>query len=180
MIGLKRGTVALLPHREEWDENAAKTIVQLKEILGNAAVDIQHIGSTAVSTIHAKPILDIAIGVGDLQDVLPCIPLLEQHGFIFRGEVVAGQRLFVMGDSAHTIRTHHIHVVKWNGTEWNNYIAFRDYLRAFPEKAAAYDACKRELALRFPKDRKRYTDSKQEIIDRLLQEARAWKSGCTR
>ena len=53
---------------------------------------------------------------------------------------------------------------------------FRDYLNAFPEKAAAYDACKQDLAARFPNDRRRYTAGKREIIDRLLEEARRWRA----
>lgn len=53
---------------------------------------------------------------------------MEEHGFVFRGEDVARQILFVMGDFEKDTRTHHIHAVKWNGTEWKNYINFRDYL----------------------------------------------------
>ena len=71
MIGLKRGTVKLLPHQEAWSQNAEKIIGILKQLLGNIAVDIQHVGSTAVVAIQAKPIIDIAAGVWDLSEVLP-------------------------------------------------------------------------------------------------------------
>lgn len=176
MIGLKRGTVKLLPHQEAWSQNAEKIIGILKQLLGNIAVDIQHVGSTAVVAIQAKPIIDIAAGVWDLSEVLPYIETLEQHGFIFRGEDVPGQLLFVMGDFENDTRTHHIHVVKWNSTAWNNYINFRDYLNAHPEKAMNYDVCKQRLALQFPNDRNRYTSGKQKLIECLLIEAGAWKS----
>ena len=71
MIGLKRGSVALLSHQEEWDKNAENVILELKQLLGNAAVDIQHVGSTAIVSIYAKPIIDIVIGLRDLNDILP-------------------------------------------------------------------------------------------------------------
>ncbi|MDE7390286.1 MAG: GrpB family protein [Lachnospiraceae bacterium] len=175
MLGLKRGTVKLIPHQEEWSKNAENIIEQLKKILENSAIDIQHIGSTAIFTVCAKPIIDIVVGVRELTDIFPYIELLNQHGFVFRGEDVEGQLLFVMGDFDNNTRTHHIHVVQWNSAEWNNYINFRDYLNVFPEKAVVYDRCKRELALQFPNDREQYTIGKQRLINNLLNEAKEWR-----
>ena len=173
MIGLKRGTVTLVPYQEKWSEDAEKIISLLKHLLGDTAIDIQHVGSTAVYLIHAKPIIDISVAVRDLNDILPHIEVLKQHDIIFRGEVIEGGFLFVMGNDE--IRTHHIHIVKWNGTKWNDYINFRDFLNTFPEKAMLYDACKQKLAMQFSNDRKSYTAGKEEIIQRLLTEARTWK-----
>ena len=177
MIGLKRGSVKLISHQEEWDINAENVILELKQLFGNAAVDIQHVGSTAIHSIYAKPIIDIVIGLRDLNDISPYMQLLEEHGFIFRGKDVAGQMLFVMGDFEKDTRTHHIHAVKWNGTEWKNYINFRDYLNHFPDKAIEYEACKKKLAAQFADDRGSYTTGKQELIGRLLKEAHTWRSG---
>ncbi len=175
MIGLKRGSVELLSHQEEWNKNAENVIWGLKRLLGNAAVDIQHVGSTAIHSIYAKPIIDIVIGLRALNDISPYRKLLEEHGFVFRGEDVVGQMLFVMGDFEKDTRTHHIHAVKWNGTEWSNYINFRDYLNCHPDKAMQYDACKKKLALQFSDDRRSYTEGKQECIECLLKEADVWK-----
>ena len=125
MIGLKRGSVELSSHQEEWDKNAENVILELKKLFGNAAVDIQHVGSTAIHSIYAKPIIDIVIGLRELNDISLYMLLLEEHSLIFRGEDVAGQMLFVMGDFEKDMRTHHIHAVKWNGTEWKNYINFQ-------------------------------------------------------
>ena len=177
MTGLKRGTVMLAPHQEEWTQNAKRTIQVLNRLLEPVAVDIQHIGSTAIPSIHAKPIIDLVVGVRNLDDIAPYVELLKQHDFVFRGEDVAGQLLFVMGDSEKDTRTHHIHVVRWNGAEWNNYINFRDYLNRFPDKAIEYDVCKKKLVAQFADDRGSYTTGKQELIDRLLKEAHTWKSG---
>lgn len=177
MVGLKRGTVELVPHQKEWNENAVNIIRLLKQLLGDTAIDIQHIGSTAISSIHAKPIIDIVIGVNNLNDIAPYIELLKQHNIIFRGEIIAGEVLFVMGDDE--IRTHHIHIVRWNGTGWNNYINFRDYLNEHLEKAILYDTCKQKLAMQFSNDRKSYTAGKDKIIRCLLAEAEIWKSRLT-
>ena len=176
MDGLTRGTVKLVPHQEEWDKNAAQTIKTLKHLLGDIAIDIQHIGSTAISSIYAKPIIDIVVGVGNLHDIMPYVELLEQNGIIFRGEDVSGQILFVMGDFEKDLRTHHIHVVKWNSDQWKNYINFRDYLNAFPEKAAIYDDYKKKLGEQFPNDRRSYTAGKQDLIECFLKEAKEWRS----
>ena len=71
----------------------------------------------------------------NLIDIIPYIDVLKEKELIYRGNDVSNQILFVKGDFEKDIRTHHIHVVKWDGIEWNNYINFRDYLNAFPLKA---------------------------------------------
>ncbi len=102
--------------------------------------------------------------------------LLEEHDFIFRGEDVAGQMLFVMGDFEKDTRTHHIHAVKWNGTEWNNYINFRDYLNCHNlTRQCNTMPVRKKLALQFPDDRRSYTEGKQEFIECLLKEAYVWR-----
>ncbi|MGI6076278.1 MAG: GrpB family protein [Pyramidobacter sp.] len=176
MIGLKKGIVKLVTHQDEWEKEAKRTIEELKHLLGNTAIDIQHIGSTAISSIHAKPIIDIVVGVYDLIDIMPSIDVLEENGIIFRGQDVPKQVLFVKGDFDRDFRTHYIHVVKWNDNEWNNYINFRDYLNAFPEKALAYDRFKQKLAIQFSEERKQYTEGKQQLINKLLEEARLWRA----
>lgn len=173
MIGLKRGTVELVPHQKEWCENAENVVRLLKQLLGDTAIDVQHVGSTAIFLIHAKPIIDIAVAVYDLNDILPYVEVLKQHNIIFRGEIITGEILFVMGNNE--IRTHHIHIVKWNEAEWNNYINFRDYLNTYPEKAKLYDTCKQKLAMQYSNDRKSYTAGKEKIIKRLIAEASVWK-----
>ncbi len=82
----------------------------MKGLLAGVAVDIQHVGSTAVPSIHAKPILDVVVGVRKLEDILAYKAVLEQSGVVFRGEDVKGQLLFVMGDFEKDVRTQHIHV----------------------------------------------------------------------
>ena len=85
MIGLKRGSVELSSHQEEWDKNAENVIWELKQLFGNAAVDIQHVGSTAIASIYAKPIIDIVIGLRDLNDISPYITVGRTRLYFSRG-----------------------------------------------------------------------------------------------
>ena len=174
-IGMKRGTVYLEPHQEEWERAAEETIQTLKNILGSVAVDIQHIGSTSIRTISAKPIIDIAIAVNDYELILSKRDELEKAEIVFRFDERPDQLLFVMGDFEKDTRSHHIHVVLYGSDEWNNYINFRDYLNSSIEAAKEYEAVKLRLSEQYPDDRIAYTDGKQEVIDRLLVEARVWK-----
>ena len=175
MLGLKRGTVELSGHLPLWEESAKKVIAVLREVLGETAIDIQHVGSTAIPSIPAKPIVDLAVAVKNLDDILPFEEALKEKGIIFRGSDQPGQYLFVLGDFKADTRTHHIHVVPRESEAWHNYLNFRDYLRAFPEKAAEYGRLKEILAEKYPADRGRYTSGKQQLIDRLLAEAKSWQ-----
>lgn len=174
-LGLKRGTVELQPHQVMWEENAYETIMELKKVLDGVAVDIQHIGSTSIKSIAAKPIIDLVIGVRDFEDIKAKIAELENIGVIFRGQDHPGQLLFVKGDFEQDTRTHHIHTVIYGGTEWENYVNFRDYLNAYSEKAAEYGELKLRLLSDFSEDRGKYTSGKQELIDKLLAEAKVWR-----
>lgn len=172
MIGLDNDTVLLEEHQVLWEEAAAKTVSLLKKMLNGTAVDVQHVGSTSIRGISAKPIIDIAVGVRNTDDIKPFIPLLTENGVVYRKKFWDQHEFFVMGDLAKNIKTHHIHVVKYGGKDWNEYINFRDYLNAMPEKAEQYNALKRKLAEKFRYDRVSYTDGKAELIRILLEEAK--------
>lgn len=89
-------------------------------------------------------------------------------GIFYRGSDVERQFLYVMGDMENDTRTHHIHIVKWNGTEWKNYIHFRDYLNDNENMALQYQKVKEELESKYADDRVAYTNGKQDMIDLIL------------
>lgn len=173
--GLKRNTVRLETDSGHWQEEAQKTMALLRQLLGDTAEEIRHVGSTAIPGICAKPILDIAVAVRDPEHIRSKLPLLEKHGILFRGEDLPGQLLLVQGDWKQDTRTHHIHLLPRNSPAWFDYLDFRDFLRAFPAPAQVYQAHKERLARRFPQNRKAYTAGKAPIITRLLKQARAWR-----
>ena len=169
-IGLKRGTVRLEPHDPAWEQSAWEVMAALREILGPDARDIQHIGSTAIQGILAKPIIDIAVGVEDLAHMRGHDAELAERGFLFRGEDVPGQLLHVLAGPEDS-RTHHIHIVIWGQKDWNNYINFRDYLNCHPDMAQRYSQLKEELWEKYQNDRGSYTRNKQAFIDEMLARA---------
>lgn len=142
----------------------------VKAILGDDVIDIQHIGSTAIPAIKAKPIIDIVVGVTDFDRIKSYNEQLQKEGIFYRGSDVEHQLLYVMGDVESDTRTHHIHIVKWNGIEWKNYIHFRDYLNANENVALCYQKLKEELESKYADDRVAYTNGKQDMIDTILND----------
>ncbi len=177
MLGLKQKTVALFPHETKWEENAKATITKLKEILGDAICDIQHVGSTSIPTIMAKPIIDIAVGVTCYEDIMAYKEKLKENGFYYRPKDNGiNQRLFACGsyyDGSGDIQTHFIHVVIYGSDEWNGYTYFRDYLIAHPDTAKEYEQLKIHLANTLTGDdaRNRYVESKADFISKVIKTA---------
>jgi GrpB-like predicted nucleotidyltransferase (UPF0157 family) len=128
---------------------------------------IHHVGSTAVPGLEAKPIIDILVGVRDLETARGCFEPLADLGYLYAPYLPAEMHWFCKPDPAR--RTHHLHLVPSGSPRYRNELAFRDRLRADPRLAADYAALKRRLALRHPDDREAYTEGK----DRFIQEALA-------
>lgn len=177
MLGLKRGTVKLCEHEREWEIEAQNTIFRLKKILGNVIKDIQHVGSTAITSIKAKPIIDIAVAVDDFNEILAFEQELRADGFYYRPKTEpGGQLLFASGsfyEGTGDLQTHFIHVVRTDSMAWINYINFREYLNSTPAAAKEYEALKETLALEAPVDsgREKYLKGKHEFIARTLRKA---------
>lgn len=154
MIGLKRGTVQLCEHEKEWEIEAQNTIARLKEIIGDVIKDIQHVGSTSILTIKAKPIIDIAVAVDKFDDILAYEKELKDGGFYYRPKSDLGaQLLFASGspyEGTGDLQTHFIHVVLTDSMDWINYINFRDYLNRTPSAAKEYEDLKVSLAEQAP------------------------------
>lgn len=154
MLGLQRGTVRLYPHETAWEAEAEHTIIMLQKLLGDDAKEIQHVGSTAVPTICAKPIIDIALAVNSFDDVMKHLPKLQAAGFYYRAQNdIPNQKLFACGsfyDGTGDLQTHFIHVVLTDSEQWRDYILFRDYLNQHADTAKAYES----LSFPLPKPRR--------------------------
>jgi len=177
VIGLKRGTVALIEHQKDWEIEAKNTINILKNILGDVICNIDHVGSTAIKTIKAKPIVDIAIAVDDFNAVLDKKEQLKNAGFYYRPNSDLGEQLlFACGslyEGTGDLQTHFIHIVKKDSMDWINYINFRDYLNKNPNIAKQYETLKLSLAAKAPKDngREKYLNGKRDFITHTLRKA---------
>ena len=106
-LGLRRGTVFVEPHNTEWDIIAAETILELHSILQDVLIDAQHIGSTAIKDICAKPIIDIVAGVSDFDKLLSRNSILEENGLFFEVKTIPCNTCIYVGTtiSGHIIST---------------------------------------------------------------------------
>jgi GrpB-like predicted nucleotidyltransferase (UPF0157 family) len=169
MLGLEKGVVQLLPHDEHWHQLFAVEKALLQKAIGEFVVAVEHVGSTSVCGIAAKPILDIVVAISDKANGENCIAPLENLGYTYRGENgIAGRFYFVKGAPA---RTHHLHMLLADSLELRNHLFFRDYLRANPESAAEYDKLKRDLANKYGNDRDAYLDGKAAFVESILQKS---------
>ena len=175
-IGLKRGTVRLEKHQKQWEENAKKTIDDLSSILKGTDAKIRHVGSTAIRSIKAKPIIDIVIGVNDLEEVSDRNELLEKEGYILRQNDKPDELLYVKGDLDHDFITHHVHVVISDSKKWKDYLNLVEYLDFNRDVAQEYESLKERLAKIYADDRNSYTEGKSELIIRLVDEAEKYKN----
>lgn len=168
-IGLTRGVVKLLPHNPLWQNRFKVEAKLLQQKLGLKTEDIQHVGSTSIAGIFAKPIIDIAILVGSLTVVDNWIKLLAEIGYFHDGpEVVPGRRFFTKGPKEN--RTVYLHIVTLH--EYNRLLLFRDKLRSNAALAKEYSDLKVKLAASLADDRKKYTSKKDEFIKRVLRTSR--------
>ena len=183
MIGLKHGTVVLVDHDPAWETEAVKTIKRLWAIFGSEAEDIQHVGSTSIRHIKAKPIIDIAIVAHDFDRVNALIPTLESDGFYYRGwegnqdkQMVFKCGEYIPGETDMRLVTHYIHVGLARHGHIKNYINYRDYMNAFPAAAHEYEAIKTRLAseVNAGGDFLLYHPGKGDFISRMIQTANDW------
>ncbi|MBQ1074109.1 GrpB family protein [Micromonospora sp. C31] len=164
------------PYDTAWPERFATEAAVIGQTIGPWITGgIHHVGSTAVPGLAAKPVIDIMVGVADLELSRPCIELLKPLSYCYRPYRAEVMHWFCKPRPGH--RTHHVHLVPTGSPRYLNVLAFRDYLRAHPDARADYEALKRELASRFPDDREAYTEGKTELIGKLTEAARVWATG---
>ena len=168
MIGLKRNTLQVVDHCPEWAALGVEACRAVRKACGELLVDVQHVGSTAVPGLPAKPILDIAAAVRTLDSMPQLEGRLAAIGYRYRRDQGdAGGHLFVL-DSSPDIRRIHLHVVEHSGSQWRDYLRFRDLLRHQPAIRKRYAELKRDLARIYRDDRESYTASKAHFIREVL------------
>lgn len=168
MIGLKRHTVRVVDHHPNWADLAAEACRQVREAGGDLIADVQHVGSTAVADLPAKPILDLAAAVITLDVIPELIERFTKLGYIYRGDGAdAGGHLFVW-ESEPDVRTIHLHIVALDDVQWRNYLRFRDLLRQDSDLRKRYAGLKEKLRGNFREDRKSYTNAKHDFIRGVL------------
>ena len=135
---------------------------------------MEHIGSTAVPGLDAKPIIDMAMMIPSFKQLPLWIQRLEKAGYIHKGEYgLPGRHFFIRGNPT----THHLHVVTPGCLHWDRWLLFRDYLRANPAASRLYHQTKLALARKYRHNRDAYTKAKTPVITRLMRAAVKWRTG---
>ncbi|BFU43930.1 GrpB family protein [Krasilnikovia sp. MM14-A1004] len=165
--------IRLSPYDPAWPTGFEREAEILTEVLGShVAGGVHHVGSTAVPGLTAKPIIDIMVGVVDLDSSRPCIDLLAGLSYCY-----APYRQDVMHwfcKPTPQRRTHHLHLVPTGSQRFTDVLAFRDYLRAHPDAVRRYEQLKLQLAVRHVHDRDAYTDGKSALVASITADARRW------
>ena len=161
--------VELREHDPGWAEAYEAEKLLLEPVFGKRAAGIEHIGSTSVPDLCAKPIVDILVGLRDLDLADEDVAAMRELGYDYLGEYgLPGRLFFRKGDP----RTHNVHVVEYGGEHWERQLLFRDALRSDPEERRRYDAFKRRLAAE-GHPREVYTELKTPFIREIEARARA-------
>ena len=163
--------IEVVPYRQEWAERFAQWHAALRRALGATAVRVEHIGSTAVPGLAAKPVVDVQVSVADVEDEASYVPAVERLGVALRSRDLGHRYFRPAGDLPRTVQ---VHVVE-AGSGWEReHVLFRDFLRGDAATRRAYARLKHDLAARYRDDRLAYNEGKTGFILDALEEAERW------
>lgn len=161
--------VTVTPYDERWPAAFEKAAAEVRGILEPVCLDIQHIGSTAVPGLAAKPVIDMLVIVSDIEAVNRFDAAFRKLGYRAKGENgLPGRRYFERGGNK---RTHHVHCYEQGNPEIFRHLAFRNFLKANPQIAAAYGELKMTLAMQHPLDIEQYINGKQAMVQEIEKKA---------
>lgn len=170
MIGLKRGIVKLSPYNKKWTTLFDQERKSLNKALGSD-IRIEHVGSTSIPDILAKPIIDIAVGYPKENQRENIFKLLESLGYQDMGDKdKVNYRFFAKGPDNN--RTHYIHLVEINSPNWDELVLFRDFLLKDKKAREDYNKLKKDLAKKYSNIREKYTGGKAKFINNILDRAK--------
>ncbi|MHA2226908.1 MAG: GrpB family protein [Candidatus Hodarchaeales archaeon] len=157
--------VTLYTYTIDWQSSYNEEEKRLQSLNSEYIIEIQHIGSTAIPGMLAKPIIDIGIAVQDFDQAKRCIKPIISLEYEYKGEFgIKRRHYFVKGNPS----TYHLHVLETTSDEWKNHIWFRDYLKEHPDVADEYANLKRNLAQQFTFNRQAYQEGKIPFIIKIL------------
>jgi GrpB-like predicted nucleotidyltransferase (UPF0157 family) len=165
--------VVISSYQTSWRERFDELKALLCGALGAHIVEVEHVGSTAVPGLDAKPIIDLDIVISEVTDFEQIRLLLCDLGYRHLGDQgIPSREAFEPGEADGAgVADHHLYVCRESSSELRRHLAFRDYLRNNPEGATEYGQLKRRLADKFRDDRESYTEAKGRFIEQALDEA---------
>lgn len=172
-MGLKVGTVRLEGYNPEWKNSFEVEKNNLINIFKEIALKIEHVGSTSIEGLSAKPIIDMMVIIKRFSDFENVRSYFEKEPYSIKLDSPEDEILIRKGDESN--RTHFIHVVELGSDRQINTLLFRDYLRENKDALLEYEMLKKELAIKYADDRKMYTASKNDFIQGILKKAKEKK-----
>ena len=153
--------IVIAEYDPTWPGEFERIRARAANAVGDVTVAIEHVGSTAVPGLPAKPVIDLVVVV-EPQDLQIAVERLVAIGYVHQGNLgVEGREAFRVPEGE---RRHHLYVSPTDSEELRAQLAFRDRLRESPSLRSEYDALKRDLAVRFRDDRMAYTDAKSDFV----------------
>ena len=162
--------ILVLPYDEQWKQDFLKIKAEIAGALGQLAIEIEHVGSTSVQGLSAKPIIDIDVVIKDYTVLEDVVSALGEIGYQHEGNLgIAGREAFKYDGKEH-LKKHHLYVCPEDSPELRRHIAFRDFLRTHPEAVQEYSRIKEEGAKQYPNDIERYIEHKSPFIGKIYAE----------
>ena len=159
--------IKVVPYSSDWPQLFAAEAIVIQDALHRwLLADVEHVGSTAVMGLSAKPIIDMMAPVRDLESSMEAIAAAESVGYCYYPYKPDQMHWFCKPSPA--VRTHHLHLIPWRSQLWHERLAFRDALRQSPSLAKQYETLKVGLAAAHPFDRDGYTEAKSPFISSVL------------
>jgi GrpB-like predicted nucleotidyltransferase (UPF0157 family) len=184
-IGMERygaGSIVVCDYDPNWSTLFEQESARIKKALGPLALAIEHMGSTAVPGLASKPIIDLLVGVPNLEEATRrCVEPIKALGYKYVPEYASwlpGELFFRKGPPGPW--THHVHLMEPTYHRWETLLVFRDYLRAHPEAARAYANIKLALAASSKDDIEAYRNGKNVFVEETTAKARAWRANAGR
>ena len=171
---MKTNKVTVLPYDEAWETDFEKIKEEIEAVAGDIIIGIEHVGSTAVKGLSAKPCIDIDIVIADYSVFDELVCRLQSIGYIHEGDLgIEGREAFKYSDKLH-LKKHHLYVCPQDSAELHRHITFRDFLRNDPDAAKRYAEVKKEGARLFPGDIDKYIEYKSPCIGELYKMCGLW------
>ena len=170
--------IELETHNQNWSRDFEKEAAIIKDVLSGNLIAAYHIGSTAITGIKAKPVIDILLEVKSINEIDKHKQRIEGLGYEAKGEYgIKERRFFQKGNNE---RTHHIHIFESGNSEIERHLLFIEFMNSHPHRAAEYEKLKMKLSCHHKEEPEKYSQSKSVFIHNIDVEASAWKAQLTK